>query len=551
MSNITSSAYPVVTVSKAGDQFAVVQNGQLKKLTREGLGAYIQELAPNTLISLSDTPGSYIGNQGFGLVVNATETGFEFAPTVSSNFLALTDSPNTYGAQAGKVLAANNAETALEFIDNAFLLLDDTPSSFTGKAGDFLRVNSGETSLEFVPNPTTDTIVYVESVNDFGVQNATTITLESNKIYIPVSSISTSKRFVVQQNVSVFGLSLSRDITWTYTGTGDMFTGTDVETFNIMRLQYSCANANQTFNFTDTTPGLSQVVINLCIGVAASGRVSQKFGTFTDLLLVQIDNCSAPEIDDGVTLVGTTGLLSIFRFFLGSTVGTFTGLDLGAGTVDQAFEISNFSINSAASGSEGISGLASSGNIGTNIIGTIRDCEFNVDVPLVNITAQDIRYDFSGNSGVVDSRNAADVYLTGGTEVVPITTAGVFEEIGVPSGGGISFASDVASRFTVGTDGVLTYTGIKTINIIADCSASISKVGGGTAQLEVRLARNWTPGSSGLAKSRSITQNANPTTVAVRALLTINPGDDLRVIFANNDGTSDINVDATNLTVKE
>jgi septal ring-binding cell division protein DamX len=41
MSNITSSAYPVVSVSKAGDQFTIVQGGQLKKLTRGGLQQYI------------------------------------------------------------------------------------------------------------------------------------------------------------------------------------------------------------------------------------------------------------------------------------------------------------------------------------------------------------------------------------------------------------------------------------------------------------------------------------------------------------------------------
>lgn len=551
MSNITSSAYPVVTVTKAGDQFVIVQGGQVKKLTRQGLADFIQTLQPNTLLKLPDTPNSYVGQQGKALVVNADEDGVEFEFGTAGNFLALTDTPGAYGGEMGKILAVNGAENAVEFIDNAFALLSDGPGSLATHAGDFIRVNSTETSLEFVPNPSTDTIVYVESLNDFAVQDATTITLESNKVYVPVASISTSKRFVVQQNVSIFGFSLSRDITWTYTGTGDMFTGVDVETFNLMRLQFSAVNANQVFNFSDTAPGLSQVVINLCIGVAPSGRVAKKYGTFTDLLLVQIDNCSAPDIDDGVTLAGTIGLLSIFRFFLGSSVGTFTGIDLGSSTVSTAFEVSNLSLNSVASGSEGISGLASSGNIGSGIIGTVRDSEFNVDVPLVNIAPSDLRYDFSGNAGVADSRNAADVYLTGGTEVVPISTAGVFEEIGVPSGGGISFASDVSSRFSVGTDGVITYNGTRPINVIAHGTATISKVGGGTDELAVRIARNWTAGSSGIAKSRGITQNNTPTSVTMLALITLQPGDNLRVIFANNTGTSDINVRAVSLAVKE
>lgn len=550
MSNIASKAYSVVTVTKAGDQFVIVQGGQLKKVTREGLATYIQSLASNTLITLTDGDKSYVGQAGKAVVVNAEEDGWEFQFTTAGNFNALTDTPGSKGGQALKVLRVNSGETAIEYVDPTFTALTDTPSTLTGKAGDFLRVNSLESALEFVPNPSTDTIVYVESLNDFAVQDATTITLESNKVYVPVASISTSKRFVVQQNVSVFGFSLSRDITWTYTGTGDMFTGVDVETFNLMRLQFSAVNANQVFNFSDTTPQLSQVVINLCIGVAPSGRVSKKYGTFTDLLLVQIDNCSAPDIDDGITLAGSIGLLSIFRLFLGSTVGAFAGLRLGSTVIDQAFEIANFSINSAAGGSIGITGLASSGNVGSDIIATVRDSEFNVDTPLVNITPQDVRYDFSGNSGVADSRNAGDVYLTGPSETVTVTTAGVFVEMGTPSGGG-SFASDVSSRFSFSSAGVLTYNGTRPINVIAQGTATISKVGGGSDELAVRIARNWTSGSSGLAKSRAITQNNAPTSVAVQAMLTLQPGDNLRIIYANNTGTANIIVRAVTLTVKE
>lgn len=550
MSNITSSSYPVVTVSKDGDQFAIVRGGQLMKMTRQALTDYINQISPGALIELADTPVSYVGQQGKALVVNAGEDALEFEFATAGNFLALTDTPGAYGTQAGKFLAVNSGETAVEFIDSAFTLLGDTPNSFAGRGGDFLRVNSGETALEFVPNPSTDAIVYVESVNDFSVQDATTITLESNKVYIPVASIVTAKRFIVQQNVSIFGLSLSRDITWTYTGTGDMFSGVDVETFNLMRLQFNAANANQVFNFSDTTPGLSQVVINLCIGVAPSGRVAKKYGTFDDLLLVQIDNCSAPNLDDGVTLSGTIGLLSVSRFFLGSSVGTFTGLDLGSSTIDQAFEISNFSINSAASGSEGISGLASSGNIGANIIATVRDCEFNVDTPLVNVDPSDIRYEFTGNSDVPDSLNAVDVYLTGGTELIEIASASTFVEIGVPGSAGVSWASDVSSRFSVGADGVVTYNGVKPIDVVVSATATVSKVGGGADQIEVRIAQNWVAPSTGLSKSRGITQNSTPTSVPMQALVTLQPGDDLRPIFANNSTTTDINGLAVSLAVR-
>lgn len=550
MSNITSSSYPVVTVSKDGDQFAIVRGGQLMKMTRQALTDYINQLAPDALIELADTPVSYIGQQGKGLVVNATEDAMEFAPTVSSNYLALTDTPSSYGGQAGRVPTVNSGETALEFIDRTFLLLKDVPSSYVGRSGDFLRVNSGETGLEFLPNPISDSIVWIESVDDFAVQDATTITLESNKIYIPAAPISTGKRFVCQPNTSIFGLSLSRDVTWTYTGTGDMFTGVDVETVSISRLQYNCSNANQVFNFSDTTPGLSQIVLSLCIGVVTTGAIAKKFGTFTDVVLLQIDACSAPDIDDGITLAGNIGLLSINRFFEGSDEATFVALDLGSATIDQAFEIVNFSMNCATAGSVGISGLASSGNIGANIIATVRDCEFNVDTPLVNVDPSDIRYEFTGNSDVPDSLNAADVYLTGGTELIEIASASTFAEIGVPGSAGVSWASDVSSRFSVGADGVVTYNGVKPIDVVVSATATVSKVGGGADEIEVRIAQNWVAPSTGLSKSRGITQSSTPTSVPMQALVTLQPGDDLRPIFANNSTTTDINGLAVSLAVR-
>jgi len=78
MSNVTSSTYPVQTTSKGGDQFTIVRNGQLMKLTRGGLDALVASLAPQTIVQLSDTPNSLVGQAGKVLVVNASEDRFEF-----------------------------------------------------------------------------------------------------------------------------------------------------------------------------------------------------------------------------------------------------------------------------------------------------------------------------------------------------------------------------------------------------------------------------------------------------------------------------------------
>lgn len=149
MSNITSSAYPVVTVTKAGDQFTIVQGGQLKKLTRQGLADFITSLAPNTLISLSDVPGSYVGQAGKALVVKGTEDGVEFELTTAGNFNALSDTPASKAGQAGKVVAVNGAESALEYIDQVLTDNTDFPSSYSGQGGKVLKVKVAEDGVEF------------------------------------------------------------------------------------------------------------------------------------------------------------------------------------------------------------------------------------------------------------------------------------------------------------------------------------------------------------------------------------------------------------------
>jgi len=150
MSNITSKGYPVQTSSQGNDQFAIVRNGQLMKLTRSGLEAYIKQLAPGTLLSLSDTPSSYVGQQGRVLVVNPSEDGMVFEAATSGNFLALSDTPASYGGQAGKLAVVDGDEEGLEFIDNFFIRLGDTPASYSGQSLKAVRVNQAASAVEFV-----------------------------------------------------------------------------------------------------------------------------------------------------------------------------------------------------------------------------------------------------------------------------------------------------------------------------------------------------------------------------------------------------------------
>lgn len=103
-----------------------------------------------TLIGLTDTPASYVGNAGQTLIVNNTEDGFIFADNIT-NFLGLTDTPSSYAGNAGQVPVINNTEDGLIFEDNpsTFLELPDTPSSYAGKTGQVPVVNIAEDGLVF------------------------------------------------------------------------------------------------------------------------------------------------------------------------------------------------------------------------------------------------------------------------------------------------------------------------------------------------------------------------------------------------------------------
>lgn len=203
MSNVTSSAYPVVTVTKAGDQFVIVQGGQLKKVTRGGLESFIKTLSPNTLIALTDVPGSYVGQQGKALVVNPTEDGMVFEATTAGNFNALSDTPANKSGQATKVVAVNSEETALEYIDNFFVRLGDTPSSYSGQSEKVVRVNTAANATEFVDRSqiqTTGWGQYIDTTyteaSPLSVPAGTTVDLpnnagDANETYLPfgVSSL--------------------------------------------------------------------------------------------------------------------------------------------------------------------------------------------------------------------------------------------------------------------------------------------------------------------------------------------------------------------------
>jgi len=376
--------------------------------------------------------------------------------------------------------------------------------------------------------------VYLNQESDLPNQTATTWTMDENIPYKLTGSFSTSLQCIPSAGSSFRGDNVG-SFTLSYTGTGAMFKGVDVDFF-IRNVSIDPGVSNMAFDFIDTVGGKRRFI---CTTVVVESCAV--FGEFTDMALTELFNTGSLNAGDGVRLFGTNNnIWSFDKVAFVSTNTGFKGIDLGTATAT-VIELSNlFFVAPAAA--FGISGLANSGNVPVGSLAMVDNSEFIGLTPLENINQSDVRWDMQSNTPIPDSRNAADVFLIGGSETITTGSAGDWQEIGVPSAGGVSWSSDIAERFTIGTNGVITYIGERNINIRMSGRATVEKVGGGSDVIEGRFAINWdgTVSDGGLEKSRAQTQSADPTTIPIGALFTLSPGDNIRPIFSNITGTSNI-----------
>ena len=414
--------------------------------------------------------------------------------------------------------------------------LGDTPWDYTTKLNNM--------TLELYDRTEPGEIIDVCNESDFPTQDATTITLESGKGYFIRCPITTSKRFICQGG-SMFSGGVAAPYV-IYTGVGYMFTVNSNE-FRLFDITIACPNSYVWQLTGDTSYGLifgiscSNIVCVSCIGVAQ----------VVDSAVIVLDRCNFFGAFNGnvfdLTGVGSA-LQSINRVVLVGMGASGVAVNMGT-TVNAEIEIRDLILFGDPS-STAISGLASSGNILPNGLLEVRGCNFRaLTTPLTGVAVNDIRVDFMDNSGLSDSQTAADLFLENGSEQISVATQGVFYDIGLPSGGA-NWASDITDRFTFSTDGYLTYIGETDLDGEIIATATVEKQGGGSEIIEMRIAINWSAGQTGLAKSKSQTQNTQPTSVTSIALTKLTNGDTIRPIFANNGSTQDIIVEVTSMVVK-
>ncbi len=368
--------------------------------------------------------------------------------------------------------------------------------------------------------------VIINSISDFPTPSGGVITLAPGTSYVLGASISTSDAFVVGNGSSITSNNPFSP-TLTYTGTGSMFTGVDVN-FNFHDIRLNCSNA-QIFNFSETGPGgLGFILINTVLV-----EICAKAGTFNNVGVLETSSTVILNCTDGITFQGSSTLaITLRNLSLESTSTSYIGLDFGT-SVQEMVEITGF-VPVGGAGSIGISGLATSGNIKSNFISVVSNGNFNgVTTPLSGIDSNDVRWRFRDNSEITNTKTAAFSSMISNTTVTTIASAGVPVKIAG------TFTEQLAAAFTTDSSGRITYIGEQDLTISIDIVIS-GEIAVGTDDVTVFLALNGTA-IAGSAHQQEFT-SGDPNNLTTIWMLTLTPNDFLEIFIQNNDTTEDITV---------
>ena len=163
MANKVLGQYTSLSDLPSDSLFYTVVSGVAYKTT---IGAIQSGFSPSTLISLSDTPASYITTSSrsdpskyYFLSVNSANTSTEFAQV---RFTDLNETPSSIAGDGSdndgqKFYGINQGASSLTAEYAKFTGLNDAPHSYAGSAEYLVRVNTAGDGLEFIDPSTVST----------------------------------------------------------------------------------------------------------------------------------------------------------------------------------------------------------------------------------------------------------------------------------------------------------------------------------------------------------------------------------------------------------
>lgn len=333
----------------------------------------------------------------------------------------------------------------------------------------FIKANANDTEL-FALSLVTKRVL-VNSLSDLPAPAAGIITLAANTQYLLANDIDVAAdRFVFSANSTISGIE-SLVITLSYSGTGDLFTMTDV-TSRFSNMTISCPSG-RVVNWTET----SGVVLRIN---DVSVTSCNKFGRFSGTAgVIRATNVSPSITADGLEFVGN------FRSLLWETsaltIGGGAVFNLGTATFDSF--IADTILATLNGTSNLISGATGSANINTGGSGLIERMRLSgVGTPLSGITVDDALWEFVGNDDIADTRPDGLLSMQGNAAATVISVAGT------PVLVAGTWVVNRASQFTGTTAGRLTYNGGKDATLPITGSFTVEPVSGGAVDLSIEVA---------------------------------------------------------------
>lgn len=333
--------------------------------------------------------------------------------------------------------------------------------------GSFIQIGFSET-------PVTNKTVIVNTIDDFPSPTDGVIELESGVDYFLGNSVSTSNRFVINGSSVIRG-GASQINTLIYTGSEAMFTGVNPN-FRIDRVTVDCPNGTL-FNMSST---VSAAIFQM---IDTNVQSCQNIGVLDGAFIARFKAVAWENIiNNGVVCTGTNSNLLFDTNIIFLNAGVF--LDFND-AVYSSVNINGVVVQDSAPGTTFISGAANSANILSGGFGVVVNCRvFGSATPLSGITSNDVRWEFSLNDGISNTRKIALTSLSGNalTTTIPSSNTPV-------KANGVWVCQD-ESYFSCDSTGRITYTGEK--NAIESITVSFSLLGasGGDKQASALIAVN-------------------------------------------------------------
>ncbi len=443
----------LITIVRSGTNFNVTFTGLINSLGVTG-----------TLEPIGDPSGTPVLNQpGAGVnEIRNIETSKGIIASISAQDGVDIATDFTQGAAGVQIIPDLNAAQYL------LRSLVAGQGINVSAAGDSIQIATTATAAS-----TKTVIIAVES--DFPAPSAGVITLVADTQYLLVQDITTSNRFVMQELTTVTGTE-SLNITFAYTGTGDMFTGVNVAN-RISHLTIDCPNG-RILNWSTNVSRLfrmNDITIKSCDKIAIMNSVG-------GVAICRFTNVSPAEVTtDGIELTGDWN--TFLHEVSAATINGGAYFNLGTATFD-AF-IVDLPLVNLAGGTNLISGASGSANINTGGIGLVtRALTSGAGVPLSGVSVDDALWHFQNNDDIADTRadgllsmqsNAVNTVIS--VQGTPVLVAG-------------TWVIESTSQMTGTTAGKLTYNGGKEARLPITASVTIEPVSGGTITVSACIAIN-------------------------------------------------------------